>query len=199
VGERRRIEAHPRTGVIQIVEVRERVEVIAPAPPLLRPIFGTPVEVSRPVAPPLFEALSTDDLLTIGVPQDWIVDISQASEDRFLEIAGHLPAEAAEALLEYAATGVFHRPAAVAEADPFAHPDSLRRFRVVENVEELQRALDYPWEKWTAFLHPCSEASLRNPSPVRHASRGRQAPARPSSRSIAQPPSSNAIRKPVCF
>jgi superfamily I DNA/RNA helicase len=22
------------------------------------------------------------------------------------------------------------------------------------NVEELQRALDYPWEKWTVFLHP---------------------------------------------
>ena len=22
------------------------------------------------------------------------------------------------------------------------------------NVEELQRALDFPWEKWTVFLHP---------------------------------------------
>jgi superfamily I DNA/RNA helicase len=40
------------------------------------------------------------------------------------------------------------------EADPFAHPDALRRFRVVENVEELQRAVDYPWDKWTVFLHP---------------------------------------------
>ena len=29
-----------------------------------------------------------------------------------------------------------------------------RRFRVMENVEELQRALDFPWEKWTVFLHP---------------------------------------------
>src|SRR6202158_3076866 len=66
--ERRAMEAHPRTGVIQIVEVRERVEVIAPPPALLPPFVGTPVEVSRPVAAPLFEALSTDDLLTIGVP-----------------------------------------------------------------------------------------------------------------------------------
>jgi superfamily I DNA/RNA helicase len=24
----------------------------------------------------------------------------------------------------------------------------------MSNVEELQRALDYPWEKWTVFLHP---------------------------------------------
>ena len=33
-------------------------------------------------------------------------------------------------------------------------PDAQRRFRVVTNVVELQRALDYPWEKWTIFLHP---------------------------------------------
>ena len=24
----------------------------------------------------------------------------------------------------------------------------------MHNVEELQRALEYPWEKWTIFLHP---------------------------------------------
>ena len=24
----------------------------------------------------------------------------------------------------------------------------------MHNVEELQRALEYPWEKWTVFLHP---------------------------------------------
>ena len=29
-----------------------------------------------------------------------------------------------------------------------------RRFRVMGNVEELERALDFPWEKWTVFLHP---------------------------------------------
>ena len=38
--------------------------------------------------------------------------------------------------------------------DPFEHPDAQRRFRVVTNVEELERALEYPWEKWTVFLHP---------------------------------------------
>ena len=43
---------------------------------------------------------------------------------------------------------------AAATANPFEHPDALRRFRVMSNVEELQRALDFPWEKWTVFLHP---------------------------------------------
>ena len=40
------------------------------------------------------------------------------------------------------------------DADPFAHPDAMRRFRVLTNVEELERALEFPWEKWTVFLHP---------------------------------------------
>ena len=43
---------------------------------------------------------------------------------------------------------------AAADADPFAHPEAQRRFRLVENAEELERALEYPWEKWTVFLHP---------------------------------------------
>jgi hypothetical protein len=38
--------------------------------------------------------------------------------------------------------------------DPFTHPDAQRRFRVVTSVEELERALDAPWEKWAVFLHP---------------------------------------------
>jgi superfamily I DNA/RNA helicase len=42
----------------------------------------------------------------------------------------------------------------VATANSFDHPDAQRRFRVIANVEELQRALDFPWEKWTVFLHP---------------------------------------------
>ena len=38
--------------------------------------------------------------------------------------------------------------------NPSDHPDAQRRFRVMTNVEELERALSYPWEKWTVFLHP---------------------------------------------
>ena len=35
-----------------------------------------------------------------------------------------------------------------------AHPDAQRRFRVLTNTEELERALNSPWEKWAVFLHP---------------------------------------------
>lgn len=70
-------------------------------------------------------------------------------------MADHLPAEAAEALLELATGGKPRVPQpTVVVANPFDHPDAQRRFRVMTNVEELQRALDFPWEKWTVFLHP---------------------------------------------
>jgi len=70
-------------------------------------------------------------------------------------LTDHLPAEAAEALLELATGGKPRVPKpAVVAANPFDHPDAQRRFRVMANLEELQRALDFPWEKWTVFLHP---------------------------------------------
>jgi plasmid maintenance system killer protein len=58
--ERRRIETHPRTGAIQIVEVRERVEEIAPALPLRLPV-ATPAPEPAP-ANFIFNGLSSDDL-----------------------------------------------------------------------------------------------------------------------------------------
>lgn len=82
-------------------------------------------------------------------------EVLNATEDGLLEIAGHLPAEAAEALLNLA-TGI-RPPVPVRVApggDPFEHPDALRRFRIMKNIEELALALDYPWERWAVFLHP---------------------------------------------
>ena len=89
------------------------------------------------------------------MPVAWLDDVRAATEDTLLDLAGHLPGEAAEALLQLATGGAPDRPApAVAGTDPFAHPDAQRRFRVMADVEALERALDYPWEKWTVFLHP---------------------------------------------
>lgn len=174
--ERRRIEAHPKTGAVQIVEVRERVEEIARATPRQMPLdLGdglAPIAIEPTVASAAqpFKTLGRDDLLAVGVPEDWLDDVLDATEDRFLDLGAHLPAEASEALLSYATTGILAKPEPVVVADPFAHPDAQRRFRVVENVEELERALDLPWEKWTVFLHPSQKAwaerSLAGPARV---------------------------------
>ncbi len=151
--QRRRIEAHPTTGAIQIVEVRELVETVA-RPDTFDFITPAPVVPAKSKPANLFAALDDDALLSIGVPGDWTADVRAATEDGFFALADHLPAEAAEALLEYAATGKLAVPAPVAAADPYAHPDALRRIRPIADQEELEQALAYPWEKWGVFLHP---------------------------------------------
>ncbi|MBB6182390.1 3'-5' exonuclease [Pseudorhizobium flavum] len=157
--ERRRIETHPRTGALQIVEVRERVEEIALRPEL-PPQTELPFQVTPPPAAndlPLFASLSAEDVLSIGVPPDWVADVRDASEETFFALAGHLPQEAAEALLDYAATGTLKEPAP-ADTAPLEHPDAQRRFRILEGHEELAAALDQPFEKWAVFLHPSQRA-----------------------------------------
>lgn len=143
--ERRRLETHPKTGAAQLVEIRERVEEIV-----------APVYRSRAKSKPLlFASLSDDELLSYGVPPEWIADVRQADEDGLLALVNHLPGEAAEALLEIAVGGkpqIAQVPAK--PASPFDHPDAQRRFRLVGSLAELQQALDYPWERWAIFLHP---------------------------------------------
>ena len=146
--ERRRLEVHPTTGAAQIVEIRETVrEIVVPKY----------VEETRlaPQSPKLFSRLSDDELLAFGVPSGWLGDVREATEMTILDLCDHLPGEAAEALLEIA-TGSVPKPVArlAPAADPFQHPDAQRRFRIMRNADELERALDAPWDKWTVFLHP---------------------------------------------
>src|SRR6185312_3422888 len=112
-------------------------------------VFPVPAkgEQAEAVASPLFASLDDDALLSIGVPADWLADVRAANEDGFFALAGHLPAEASEALLEFAATGKLAASApAPAAADPYKHPDALRRIRLIADQEELEQALAFPWE-----------------------------------------------------
>lgn len=146
--ERRKLQTHPKTGAAQLVEIREMVQEV---------FIPKYVEVETPARAlsPLFTRYSEDELLSYGVPPEWLPDVLQATEGTVLELAARLPAEAAEALLNLA-VGVkpqVPQPVPVG-GDPFKHPDAQRRFRVMSNLEELERALDSPWDKWTIFLHP---------------------------------------------
>ena len=148
----------------QRMEVRETVQEI---------VVPRYVEELRPAVPKplLFREFADNKLLGYGVPQEWLADVRSATEDTLLDVADHLPAEAAEALLEIAVGVTPITPEVLpAGGDPFAHPDAQRRFRVMANVEELERALEYPWEKWTIFLHPAQrqlvERSYNGPARV---------------------------------
>ena len=173
--ERRRLETHPKTGAAQMVEIRETIQEIR------IPKYVESVEPKR--RKELFAGVSDGDFLEYGVPEDWIQTVRGATEDSILSIVDHLPAEAAEALLELATGGepklafrsgpiptvdhalptvetpLAERPQVeLTEAKAFQHPDAQRRFRTIESPEELQRALDFPWDKWTVFLHPQQRA-----------------------------------------
>jgi mRNA-degrading endonuclease RelE of RelBE toxin-antitoxin system len=158
--ERRRLETHPKTGAAQLVEIRETVDEIR---------VPTYVGATTPAGtePRPLERIADEILVAHGVPLDWLQTLRVATEDELLDIVEHLPSEAAEAVLELATGG---RPSAHPSTDflleaaesepaygtiaPFLHPDARRRFRVMSSAEELERALDYPWEKWSVFLHP---------------------------------------------
>jgi superfamily I DNA/RNA helicase/mRNA-degrading endonuclease RelE of RelBE toxin-antitoxin system len=144
--ERRRIERHPRTGAAQLVEIRERVEEV--------PVYAELAQAAE-AKPPLFAHQADEVLLSYGVPLDWLGAVREVDEDGLFALAEHLPQEAAEALLDLA-VGASPKVAEVlpAHQDAFAHPDAQRRFRVMANEDELRQALEYPWERWTTFLHP---------------------------------------------
>ncbi len=183
--ERRKLETHPTTGAAQFVEVRERVKEIT---------IPKYVEAAPVPKPTLFSELTDTELLGYGVPSEWFRDVRNVTEESLLELADHLPKEAAEALLDLA-TGVIPQSVsisaapleavvyspkpeaipslpelAVPTAKSFQHPDAQRRFRLIGSAEELERALEYPWEKWTVFLHPAQrelvERDLNGPARV---------------------------------
>jgi mRNA-degrading endonuclease RelE of RelBE toxin-antitoxin system len=149
--ERRKLETHPKTGAAQLVEIRETVkEIVIPQ------YVHTEVPAANQLTMhKLFAQNSDNELLGYGVPAEWLKDVKNADENSLLALADHLPAEAAEALLELATGGKPHvaEPSLPLE-NPFEHPDAQRRFRIMGSMEELQRALEFPWEKWTVFLHP---------------------------------------------
>lgn len=151
--QRKKLEVHERTGAMQIVEVRERTTVEPPG--------ALPTDSPLPIKHGPFIALSDDQMLDVGVPRDWIEAVRATQLADVDALYGTLPAEAAEALVDFATGGRLedHVLAKAVPSDgPFAHPDAQRRFRVLENVEELRAALAQPFEKWAVFLHPVQRA-----------------------------------------
>lgn len=148
--ERRRLQTHPRTGAAQFVEIRETIQ------EFLLPSQKTDDPVSFKESP-LFADKQDEELLSYGVPSEWLGDVKRVTQTELLNLTDHLPAEASEALLELAIGGIPRKHQLTepnVEQNPFKHPDAQRRFRVMANVEELQTALEFPWDKWTVFLHP---------------------------------------------
>lgn len=182
--ERRVFERHPRTGALQIVEVVEIIREVDPeslpnivsfspqddtaaAEEFAKPsdAVARPAPVVAAASPIVFPlaAVGADRLQDFGVPQDWADLLVELSETDAISATAHLPSEAAEAVRKFLAGE---------EPDPPAPADAVEaaRFRMVEHREELEAALNFPWERWTVFLHPSqrrfAEADYKGPARV---------------------------------
>jgi hypothetical protein len=153
--ERRRIEVHPSTGAAQIVEVVEKE------------VVKTIVRAQEPL---LFAQHEPDYLLALGVPTEWLDAVRQVDQAGLEKLIGRLPEEAMERLMELAVGNPVPRPVRPSAVTPLTHPDAQRRFRLLDDQQQLRQALDYPWEKWIVFLHPSQrqiiEKSFKGPGSV---------------------------------
>ncbi|GEO01876.1 DNA helicase [Novosphingobium sediminis] len=163
--ERRKLVPHERTGAMQFVEVIDSETDFGRERMTCRGYVDLPQGQTLLLEPDLpqrpFAGLGEDQLLDVGVPRDWLGQVRDALSTEVDELFSHLPAEAAEALLDFATGGRLEdhiAQRAEPGADPFAHPDAQRRFRVLDNIEELRAALDQPFEQWAVFLHPVQRA-----------------------------------------
>jgi hypothetical protein len=81
--------------------------------------------------------VSDGDLLSYGVPSEWLSDVRKADEDSLLVLADHLPAEAAEALLADFGNG---RSAEASGGDPTGGPiHSATRMHSADSGHERRR------------------------------------------------------------
>lgn len=160
------LETHPTTGAAQIVEVIETIRTVEQIQYIQREVIDevmstvvlAKADLTEDVERPLAQ-YDSSWLMQYGVPEQWVEPLKLATQEGILELFDHLPQEAAEAVLSIATGTIPPVPqAAPVTADPFQHPDALRRFRTIENVEELTAALDLPFDKWRIFLHPDQRA-----------------------------------------
>jgi len=146
--EKRRVENHPVTGVLQVVPVAEAVL--------------TQTEPKAQAQTAFFAVEDHDDeyLVSLGVPADWLPTVRKiSSDDELIEVCSLIGEDVAERLIDLASGKFVTPPKPVpASAGLSASPDNLRRFWVLEGEDELREWLDKPFEKWLHYLHPTQRA-----------------------------------------
>ena len=168
--EGRRVAVNPTTGALQVFAVESLVEpaleqarlAAAPAPSAEQPV--TPSE-EKQVA--MFAALSDEDLLSIGTPQELLGQVRSIHTEVELDaVQGLLPVEAYEGLFLIAAGDTVSdilnsretRVDRAIDIDDFAAAietaESQARFVVVADEETMAAMLNSPLSQWRVFLHP---------------------------------------------
>ncbi len=180
--ERRKIAINPVTGAMQIVFVEEVTATETVTGLAAAEAVTSSAVASAQVTEPLFSTLGDRELMSVGVPQDWLVRVraieSEAELDR---LQPSLPVEAYEGLFLIAAGDTVEqvlisretrvdRQVDVADfATALATPESQSRFVVVDDDEAMLAIMNAPLAQWRIFLHPTQHklASGDRSGPVR--------------------------------
>lgn len=151
--ENKKLAINPITGAMQIVFTEQIVVKEAVAK-----------NVTEPTRP--FSKLTDKELLSLGVPEDWLTNVRELPDDTSLDgIQHYLPIEAYEGLFLYLAgdsvTQILMaretRVDQVIDTQDFSKAldsaESQARFVVVDD-EALEAIMNAPLAQWRVFLHP---------------------------------------------
>lgn len=178
--ERRKLAINPVTGAMQVVFVEE---VTAPVVQAVEQSTSLR-EMSPPSAPqPLIYAkLSDHELMSLGVPEDWLVQVRTVQNESELDgLQSSLPVEAYEGLFLIAAGDSVEQVLSARETRvdrtintndfvaALITPESQSRFVVVDDDEAMLAIMNAPLAQWRIFLHPTQHklASGDRSGPVR--------------------------------
>lgn len=167
--EGRRVAVNPTTGALQVFAVESLVEPALEQARLAAPQPNAEQEATPPeekqVA--MFAALSDEDLLSIGTPQELLSQVRSIHTEVELDaVQGLLPVEAYEGLFLIAAGDTVSdilnsretRVDRAIDIDDFAAAietaESQARFVVVADEETMAAMLNSPLSQWRVFLHP---------------------------------------------
>ena len=161
----KRFEVHPDHGSFQIYEVQEEHETV-PADPAIRGGDPLPPEM-------LLAERSRDDLRRCGVPELLVPSVCALRTEADLEALKHyLPGGVADSLSMLAAgyqveeaareSQAAHRVDGGVDPDDFeismSHPETRRRFRVLEKPQDLDAMLQAPLEATRTYHRGRSDA-----------------------------------------
>ena len=166
----RRVAVNPATGALQVFAVETLVEPVLAQARIAAVAEADPAVAAVPPPSerqPLFAALSEQDLLNIGTPQELLAQVQSIQTDAELDVLqGLLPVEAYEGLFLVAAGESVAAVLAsrelkfdqVVNVEDFVTaietPESQSRFVVVADEETMAAVLNSPLAQWRVFLHP---------------------------------------------
>ena len=171
--ERRKLSINPVTGAMQVVLVQEAVESTEAASALAMEVAArTPPSVPLPAgipqtACPIFAGLSDRELMSLGVPEDWVTRVREITSDQELDgLQTSLPVEAYEGLFLVAAGDTVDQVLQARETrvdrkvdtknfvEALGTAESQARFVVVDDDAAMLAIMNAPLAQWRIFLHP---------------------------------------------